>query len=100
MTLLKPKIKKVFSTDSFHKLHPIVSSIGTCDYSLVHFLCDLLSPLVLHDYSRKDSFSFLSQIKNTNLSRKFLVSYDVTRPFTIGPLQETIDMAINLIFLS
>ena len=65
---------------------------------LPHFLCDLLSPLVPNHYSCKDSFSFVSQIKNVNLSRKFLVSYDVTGLFTNIPLQETIDIAINLIF--
>ena len=33
-----------------------------------------------------------------NLSRKFLVSYNVTSDFTNIPLQETIDIAINLLF--
>ena len=42
--------------------------------------------------------SFVSQIKNANLFKKFLVSYDVTSLFTNIPLQETIDIAINLIF--
>ena len=80
------------------KLRPIVSSIGTFNYNLARFLCDLLSPLVPNDYSCKDTFSFVSQIKNVNLSKKFLVSYDVTSLFTNIPLQETIDIAINLIF--
>ena len=35
---------------------------------------------------------------NANLSRKCIVSYDVTSLFTNIPLQETIDIAINLIF--
>ena len=39
-----------------------------------------------------------SQIKNTNISRKCLVSYNVTGLFTIIPPEETIDIAINLIF--
>ena len=34
------------------------------------FLCDLLSHLVPNDYSCKDTFSFVSQIKNANLSKK------------------------------
>ena len=93
-----PKMYKFSSNDSFPKLRPIVSSIGTFNYNLARFLCDLLSPLVPNDYSCKDTFSFVSQIKNANLSRKFLVSYDVTSLFTNIPLQETIDMAINLIF--
>ena len=37
-------------------------------------------------------------MKNANLSKRFLVSYDVTSLFTNIPLQETIDKAINLIF--
>ena len=91
------KCTKFSSSDSFTKLRPIVSSTGTFNYTLAHFLCDLLS-LVPNDYSCKDTFSFVSQIKNANLSKKFLVSYDVTRLFTNIPYQETIDIAINLIF--
>ena len=93
-----PKMHKFSSSDSFPKLRPIVSSIGTFNYNLARFLCDLLSPLVPNDHSCKDTFSFVSQIKNANLSKKFLVSYDVTSLFTNIPLQETIDIAINLIF--
>ena len=93
-----PKMHKFSPSDPFPKLRPIVSSIGTFNYNLARFLCDLLSPLVPNDYSCKDTFSFVSQIKNANLSKKFLVSYDVTSLFTNIPLQETIDIAINLIF--
>ena len=64
-----PKMDKFFSSDSFPKLCEIVSSIGTFDYILVHFLCKLLSTLVPNDYSCKDVF-FFCQIKNANLSKK------------------------------
>ena len=93
-----PKMHKFSSSDSFPKLRPIVSSVGTFNYNLARFLCDLYSPLVPNDYSSKDTFTFVSQIKNANLSKKFLVSYDVTSLFPSIPLQETIDIAINLIF--
>ena len=93
-----PKMHKFSSSDSFPELRPIVSSIGTFNYNLARFLCDLVSSLVLNDYSCKDTLSFVSQIKNANLSKKFLVSYDVTSLFTNIPFQETIDIAINLIF--
>ena len=89
---------KFSSRYSFPKLHPIVSSIGTFNYNLAHFLCNLLSPLVPNDYSCRDTFFFVSQVKNANLSRKFLVTYNVTSLFTNIPLQETINTAINLIF--
>ena len=66
-----PKMQKFSSSDSFPKLCPIVTSIGIFSYNLARFLCDLLSPLVPNDYSYKDVFSFVSQIKNSNLSRNF-----------------------------
>ena len=77
---------KFSSGDSFPKLRPIVSSIGTFNYNLARFLCDLLSPLVHNDYFYKDTFSFVSQINNANRSRKFLVFYVVTSLFTNIPL--------------
>ena len=93
-----PQMHKFSSSDSFPKLRPIVSSIGTFNYNLARFLCDLLSPLVPNDYSCKDTFSFVSQIKNANLPKEILISYDVTSLFTNITLQKTIDIAINLIF--
>ena len=86
------KMLKFYSSDSFPKLRLIVSSIGTFNYNLARFLCDLLLPLVPNDL-----FSFVPQIKTANLSKKFS-SFDVTSLFTNIPLQETIDIAINLVF--
>ena len=82
-----PKMHKFFSSGSFPKLRPIVSSIGTFNYNLARFLCNLLSRLVPNDYSCKDTFSFVSQIKNANISKKVFVSYDVSSLFTNIPLQ-------------
>ena len=93
-----PKMHKFSTSDSFPKLCPIVSSIGTFNDILARFLCHLLSPFVPNDHSCKDTFSFVSQIKNANLSKKVFVSHDVTSLFTNIPLPETIDIAINLIF--
>ena len=58
----------------------------------------MISPLVTNDYSSKDTFSFISQIKNANLSKKIFVFYPVTSLFTNIAFQETINIAINLIF--
>ena len=88
-----PKMYKFSASDPFPKLPPIVSCIGTFKYSLARSLCDLLFFLVPNDYSYKESFSFASQIKNVNLSRKFLVSDDVTSLFINIQLYETIDVA-------
>ena len=67
-----PKIHKFSSSDSFLKPRPIVSSIGTFNYNLARFFCHLLSPLVPNDYSCKDTFSFVSEIKNADFSKTFL----------------------------
>ena len=95
-----PKTHKFSSSGKFPKLRPIVSSIDIINQDLARFLCNFLSPVVPDDYSCKDTFSFVSQIQNANLSGKFLVSYDVTSVFTNITLQETIDIAISLIYLT
>ena len=43
------KMHRFSSRDSFSKLCLIVSSIGTFNYYLTHFLCDVLSTLVSND---------------------------------------------------
>ena len=92
-----PKMHEFSSSDTFPKICLIVSSIGTFNYDLACFLCHLLSPKITDDYSCKDTFPFFSQIKNANLSSVFLVSNNGTSLFAI-PLQETIDIAIYIIF--
>ena len=93
-----PTMHKFSCSDSLPKLCLIVSSICTFDNNLASFLCDLLSPIDPNDYSCKNTFSFVSQIKNANLPKKFLVFFSVTSLFTNILLQETIDIAINPIF--
>ena len=86
-----PKMHKFSFSISFPKLRLIVLSIGTFNYN------PLLSSFTLTS-SSNETFSFVSQIKNANLSKNVLVSYDATSLFTNIPLQGSIDIAINLIF--
>ena len=79
---------KFCSTDSIPKLRPITPSTSTFNYNLARFCCDLLLPLVPNDYSCNDTFSFVSQTKNANRFKEFLVSYDVTSLFTNIPLKK------------
>ena len=92
-----PKLHKFSFSNTYPKLRWVVSSIGAFNYDLVHFLCDPLSPVPPNDYSCKDTFSFVTQIKNVNLSGNFLVFYVVTSLFTNTPLQDTTGIVINLI---
>ena len=50
------------------------------------------------EYSTKDSFTFIEEIKLVSVADKFLISFDVASLFTNVPLSEAIDIAINLIF--
>ena len=65
-----PKMHKFSSSDSFPKRRPIVSFKCTFNYGYARFVCDLLSPLIPNNYSCKDTFSFVSQFKNANLSKQ------------------------------
>ena len=49
-------------------------------------------------YSVTDSFSFVEELRSFDLNNKFLISFDVESLFTNIPLNETIDIAVDLIF--
>ena len=85
------------SNPSFLPFRPIVSSIKTYNYNIFQYLCNLLSLHTAHEFSSKNTFSFVNEIKEIDLSGCFVVSYDVTSLFTNIPLNETIDIAIDTI---
>ena len=57
----------------------------------------MLTPFVSTDFSPQDSFTFINDIKEVSTINKFLVSYDVTSLFTNLPLEETINLAVDII---
>ena len=67
-----PKMHKFSSSDSFPKLRPIVTSIGTFNYNLAHFLCNIFSPLVRNDYSCKDTFFLFFKLRMQIFPENFL----------------------------
>ena len=93
-----PKMHKSFSSGSIPPLRPIVSSIDTYNYKLAQYLGSLLSPHIPSNFTTKDSFTFIEEIKQLNTYGKFLISFDVTSLFTNIPLEETINIAIHTIF--
>ena len=76
------KMHKLTNSDSFPKLQPIVSSVGTYNYNLAKHLCIILSPHLPEQYCTKDTFTFVEELKRVSLVDKFLVSFDVTSLFT------------------
>ena len=86
--------------DIYPKFRPIISSIGPHNYKLAKYLNDILAPLILCQYSCKDTFTFLEdlQASSEEVSDKFIVSFYVVSLFTNIPLNETTDLAVDLIF--
>ena len=77
---------------------PIVSSIGTFNYKLASFLGDLVKTVMPSEHSWADTFTFLNELNKNEMKGKFMVSFDVCSLFTNIPLNETIDLAVDLIF--
>ena len=92
-----PKMHKLTDSDTFPKLRPIVSSVGTYNYNLAKYLCNLFSPHLPEQYCTKDTFTFVEELKRVSLVDKILVSFDVASLFTNIPLSETIKLAVDLI---
>ena len=92
-----PKIHK-----NNHPLKPVLAAYNTASYRLAQWLVSILSPFSLNDYTLRNSYDFTQQVKelNLNLDNVVLVSYDVTSLFTNIPIDETIDLIINSIYLN
>ena len=89
---------KCKTPDEIPTFRPIVSSIGAYNYNLAKFLSKMISPYICHDLSCKDTFSFVNGIKTAEINTdKFLISYDVQSLFTNIPLNETIDIAVEVL---
>ena len=93
--VLRHKLKSESDKLTFR---PIVSSIGAYNYKLAKFLTSMLDPVIPIDHWTKDSFSFCKEIKKVSSTNKFLIYYDICSLFTSIPLNETIDLAVKLIF--
>ena len=61
-------------------------------------LTGLLSPVFPTENCAQDSFSFCKEMKEVSSQNVFMISYDVCSLFTSIPLEETINIAADLIF--
>ena len=78
-------------------LGAMVYTVRTYNYSLAKYLYNLLSPQLAEQYCKKDTFTFVEELKRVSLVDKCLVAFDVIGLFTNIPLSETIKLAIELI---
>ena len=81
-----------------HPLRPILSAIGTANYNIAKYLVPILSPLTINEHTIKDSFHFISCLKDLNFANCTIASFDVKSLFTQIPLDETIDICMQELF--
>ena len=92
-----PKMHQPFDSNSLPNFRTIVSSIGTYNYNLSKYLCELVSPNLPNEFCTTDTFTFVEELKEVSINNKFLVSCDVNSLFVNITLQETINLAVTLI---
>ena len=93
-----PKVHQINSNSEVLSFRLIVSSISSFNYNLSRFLFDMLTPFILTDYCTLDLFSYVKEDQEVSVSHYFMVSYDVFSMSTNIPLNETIDLAVDIIF--
>ena len=82
-----PKIHKVNNP-----IRPILSTIGTFNYNLAKFFVPIIEPLTVNNFTLQNSYDFVKEIRNINMSNKIMASFDVQSLFTNIPLNETIEI--------
>ena len=80
-------------------LRPILSAIGTCGYKLSKFLLPFIEPITKNEFTVKDSFSFVEELKGfQNCGNYFMASFDIKSLFTNVPLDETINIVADSLY--
>ena len=91
-----PKIHKVGNP-----LRPILSMIGSPQYTVSKWLCEFLEPVVrmFNTHCVRDTFAFIDLLKEKNVrSNGYMCSFDVVSLFTNVPLEETIDICADALY--
>ena len=92
-----PKVHKPL-IDGNPKFRQILSAISTPTYRLSKYLVPLLTPITTNDYTVKDSFSFAKEVINFD-SSLHMSSLDIESLFTNIPLEETINICTDSLFI-
>ena len=79
-------------------IRPIVSAVGCFNHKVARFLVDVLSPLITNQYTIKDSFSFVDELRELSCGKDvFMCSFDVTSLFTNIPLRLSVFVQMPLL---
>ena len=81
-------------------VRPICSAVGTATYDLGKFVANIIKPAAVnkHGTDLDNTFQFVDQIKEQNLTDHVMVSFDVCSLFTNIPLSKTIDVCLDRLY--
>jgi hypothetical protein len=95
-----PKVHKHYN--DLPPFRPIIDTTGTPHYNVGKFLAKLLNPLAQNEYTLRDSFHAVSEIKSIPkelITEGYrLVSFDVVSLFTNVPLTKTVKIILDRVF--
>ena len=94
-----PKIHKIDFSTKF-QFRPIFAAYNTPSFNIAKFLVPILNPFTKNQYTIENSYSFSKEICNIpNANDYFMASFDIESLFTNVPLQETIDICLDNLFI-
>ena len=83
-------------------IRPILSACNTPAYNLAKYLVPIISPLTKNKYTVSSSFQFAKEVCNLDFSLEaseiIFASFDVKSLFTNIPLNETINIILDILF--
>ena len=95
---------KLYGLPKTHKanvpLRPVLSAYTTASFNLAKYIVKLLNPIAYNEYSVKNSYDFINDLSNFNFRNGVLVNFDVESLFTAIPVEETINIILDELFIS
>jgi hypothetical protein len=83
-------------------IRPILSACNTPAYNLAKYLVPIISPLTKNEYTVPSTFHFAKEVCNLDFTSEpseiSFASFDVKSLFTNIPLNETINIILNILF--
>ena len=93
-----PKIHKPDFSSKF-QYRPIFAAYNQPSYKIAKHLVPLLSDLTTNQYTVRNSEEFAQKIISTRHADEFfMASFDIESLFTNIPIQETIEICVNILF--
>ena len=80
-------------------LRPILAASKRAGYKIAKYLVPLIEPFASNDFTLKNSYEFYSSNQGLNNSNTTGYSYDITSLYTNIPVDETINILCDKIFL-